>query len=252
MWAARLKAVPIASHTRLMLRPFPGRPTPAEWDRVVEQAEAMWAANDLDLLVVDPLASFLPGRSDSDPGTLLDLLNPLRRLAEAGVAVLILHHPRKAKSEEGSTARGSGALLGYVDVILELHSCGSMKSDERRRRLVGRSRHPDTPPAVVYEWVPGTPEFRCVADPLAVQFQDNWEAVKAILDGRRQPATVRELLDDWPTDQSQPTRKQLYHWLNRAFADNLVKRTGEGTNGNPYRYRLPRPNDLPELEPIDW
>lgn len=98
-----------------------------------------------------------------------------------------------------------------------------MKADERRRRLVGRSRHPDTPPAVVYEWVPGTPEFRCVADPLEVQFQDNWETLKAIMARRWQPASVGELLDDWPPDQSPPTRMQLYHWLKRAFVNRWVR-----------------------------
>lgn len=248
MWAARLKTLPVGPHARLLPRPFLGRPTPDEWNRLIEQAERMRAAGDLDLFVVDPLASFLPGRSDSDAGTLLDLLHPLRRLADAGVAVLVLHHPRKASAEEGSAARGSGALLGFVDVILELHRGGRLRSDENRRRLVGLSRHPDTPQTLVYEWTPGTPEFRSLGDPFAKQFRDNWEQVKAILAARRQPATHRELLDDWPADQPKPVRSQLYEWLSRAFAEKLVKRIGGGTSADPYRFRLPRDSDLPPLD----
>src|SRR5207302_7683895 len=92
------------------------------------------AAGELDLFVVDPLASFLPGRSDSDAGTLLEMLQPLQRLAAAGVAVLILHHPRKEAADEGSTARGGGALLGFVDIILEVYRVGRLPTDDRRRR----------------------------------------------------------------------------------------------------------------------
>ena len=114
----------------------------------------------LDLFVVDPLASFLPGHSESDPGTLLTMLQPLQMLAGRGVAVLILHHPRKEASEEGSTARGSGALLGYVDIILELHRFGRLATDECRRKLVGLSRHKATPRRLGYEWSPDTGAFQ--------------------------------------------------------------------------------------------
>src|SRR5205814_9605417 len=83
-----------------------------------------------------------------------EMLQPLQRLAAAGVAVLVLHHPRKKPCDEGSSARGSGAVLGFVDIILELHRSGRLLSDERRRRLVGLSRHAQTPRQLVYEWDP--------------------------------------------------------------------------------------------------
>jgi hypothetical protein len=251
MWATRLNTIPIGERVRLLARPFPGRPTPAEWDEFARRAEGWRAAGQLDLLVVDPLSSFLPGRSDSDPATLLALLDPLRRLADAGVAVLVLHHPRKEAAEEGSTARGSGALLGYVDVILELHPCGRLGSDANLRRLVSRSRHPDTPPRLTFEWTPKTADFRPVDDPTALRFRQNWEKVKATLAGRRSQATHRELLEDWPADEARPTASELYKWLNRAAGEKLVKRTGAGTKSDPYRFRLPRADDLPELPPLE-
>ena len=39
-----------------------------------------------------------------DAGTLLEMLHPLQRLASAGAAVLILHHPRKRPADEGNAA----------------------------------------------------------------------------------------------------------------------------------------------------
>lgn len=252
-WVARQQAIPIGPHARLVSRPFPGRPTPEQWDDMVGHAEGLNADGKLDVFVVDPLASFLPGRSESDPGTLLDMLHPLRRLAEAGVAILVLHHPRKKPADEGSTARGSGALLGFVDVILELTRYGSLATDSSRRKLIGLSRRAETPRSLVYEWVPGTPEFRTVEDVYAARFKENWEEVKAILAGRKSAATHKELLADWPADRPAPSAAQLYEWLSRAVAEKLVVRLGVGTKDDPYRFRLPHDNrlsDLPELAPL--
>ena len=180
-WAERLRLMPVGPHARLVARPFLTRPTPTSGPTWSTTRSKPRAAGELDLFVVDPLASFLPGRSESDPGTLLEMLQPLQRLAAAGVAVLVLHHPRKQPSDEGSAARGSGALLGFVDIILELHRFGRLQTDERRRRLIGLSRHRATPRQLVYEWDPATGEFTTVTDPLGERFRDNWEQVRAIL-----------------------------------------------------------------------
>jgi hypothetical protein len=249
-WAERTRAIPLGPRVRLVSRPFIGRPTPAQWDELVGRAEALLAARELDVFAVDPLATFLPGHSESDPGTLLDLLEPLRRLAAGGAAVLILHHPRKRPAEEGSTARGSGALLGFVDIVVELHRHGPLSTDANRRRLVAWSRRPETPHSLVYEWQPGTPNFREVADPVLARFQENWATVRAVLEAREHAATHKELLADWPTDRPPPSASQLYEWLARATAEGLVQRTGSGTSKNPFRFRLPRADDLPDLPPL--
>jgi hypothetical protein len=193
--------------------------------------------------VVDTLAAFLPGHCESDASLLLDVLHPLQRLAEAGTAVLILHHPRRERTAEGSTARGSGALLGFADIILELHRVGNLASDTRRRRLIGLSRHERTPGELTYEWDPSTGLFTNLGDVFGTRFRDNWAIVESILRQRRAAATHLELLMDWPAGHEQPGRTVLYDWLNRAFTENLVRREGQGRRLNPYRYRLPNEDD---------
>jgi hypothetical protein len=237
-WSSRQRAIPIGSHTRLVSRPFYSRPTPEEWDELVRRAEAERERGALDVLVIDPLAPFLPGRSDSDPAALLDMINPLRRLAGTGVAVLILHHPRKRDSEEGCRARGSGALLGLVDVILEVDRPGTLPGDANRRKLVAVSRLPLKTPSLFFEWSPGTADFHVVPDLHAIRFQENWQKVESILAGRAKAATHKELLADWPADQPRPSERQLYEWLSRAVVENRVVRSGEGTRYQPYRFRL--------------
>jgi hypothetical protein len=171
------------------------------------------------------------------------MLQPLQRLAAAGVAVLLLHHPRKKPSDEGSSARGSGALLGFVDIILELSLFGRLHSDAGRRKLVGLSRYEATPYRLYYQWEPATGKFIDLADPHDRRFRDNWPHVRQILAGRKEAATHLELLMDWPEDRDRPAPVTLYEWLNRATEEKLVRRVGTGRRANPYRYRLPNEDD---------
>jgi hypothetical protein len=253
-WEARMRVFPGGERARRVSRPFPGRLTSADWAAFVRAAEDDRSARPLDLFVVDPLAHFLPGHSDSDPRALLDFLHPLRQLAEGGTAVLVLHHPRKKPSEDGSAARGSGVLLGYVDATLEVTRYGRLASDANRHRLTVRSRHPDAPDGLVYEWVPRTPEFRVVADGPDARFRENWELVRLMLENAGAALTVREVLEQWPDEFPAPTRHTAYDWLLRGYAERLVRRSGSGTKGDPFRFALPRkpldPRDLPPL--TDW
>lgn len=248
-WAERRGIHPGGVRARLVSRPFPGRPTAAEWDALIRRVEADREITPVDLFVVDPLAMFLPGRSDSDPAALLDLLAPLRRLATGGTAVLVMHHPRKEAADEGNAARGSGALLGYVDVAGELTRYGRLPTDANRRRLTARTRHPAPIPALVYEWVPGTDEFRGVPDEVEARFRENWDEVRRLLAGRTAAVTHRELLGGWPEDRPAPPPSQLYRWLDRAARDGLVRRVGKGTKADPYRFALPDPL-RPQLPPL--
>jgi hypothetical protein len=243
LWAERLRTMPVGPHARLLARPFLTRPTPAAWTELIDHALELRAAGELDLFAVDLLASFLPGRSESNVNTLLEMLQPLQRLAAAGVAVLLLHHPRKKPADEGNAARRIGALLGFVDIILELHRFGRLLSDERRRRLIGLSRHAPTPRQLVYQWDPATGAFTNLGDPFEQRFRDNWEHVRAIPARRKSAATHHELLMDWPADHEKPAVSVLYEWLNRAADEKLVRREGTGRRDNPYHYRLPNADD---------
>ena len=180
VWAERVRRMPIGEHCRLLARPFPRRPTPEAWERLIELGMEMQAAGQLDLLVIDPLAKFIPGSSDGDINSLEQMLDPLRCLTDGGAGVIILHHPRKRKSEEGSAARGHSSLLAAVDIIIELSKFGSLQSDERRRKLFAMSRFPETPKRMVYEWEKSG-QFNFLGDPLGARFKENWDVLHAIL-----------------------------------------------------------------------
>ncbi len=89
-WRERLALVPIGAHVQLIARPFRGRPTLDDWNELVDRAIAAKP----DLFVVDPLASFLPGRCESDAASLLEALQPLLRLTAVGTEPRRLHRHR--------------------------------------------------------------------------------------------------------------------------------------------------------------
>jgi len=242
-WHDRFQRMPLGRHCRIQARPWPRRPTAPQWERLIEREMEMQAAGQLDLMVIDPLSKFVPGAGDGVLSSLELLLDPLKCLTESGAGVLILHHPRLAKSEEGRSARGPGGLLAAVDFIMELKRYGSLQSDKHRRKLFAISRFPQTPENLVYEWDVKTTGFTVLGDPVTARFQENWETLLAILQQRKRAATHEELLMDWPADQPRPTASTLYEWLNRAFEAKLLRRVGSGRKANPYRYRLENEDD---------
>lgn len=257
-WAERLGRMPVGPHVQLVSRPFTGRPTWEEWNALIDDACLTRLDGQLDLLVIDSMVKLLPGAWESSAAILVDVLEPLHRLTSEGASVLLLHHPRKKPSEPGHSARGTGALLGFVDVALELTRFGRLRTDARRRQIVSLSRNPRTPERLVYEWDP-TGAFVPLGDPAGLAFEQNWAQVLAILKQRKVAATHAELLTDWPTDQEKPAASVLYEWLNRAFAEKRVRREGQGTKRNPWRYRLENEDDeyydrgeLPPLRDLPW
>ena len=238
-WRERLRRLPIGPHVQLVGRPFHGRPTVEEWDRLIQRA----IDDRPDLFVVDPLASFLTSRSESEVTTLLEALQPLRRLAGRRIAVLLLHHPRKKASEVGSTARGSGALLGFVDASMELTRYSAMATDANRRLIRAQSRREATPDRLAYEWDRETGAFAVTADPRHRQFEENWQTILGILNEREGAMAHMEIAECWPPDADKPALSTLYAWMALAYERKLIRREGQGTSKDPWRYRLEDEDD---------
>jgi len=103
---------------------------------------------------------------------------------------------------------------------------------------------PETPDRLAFVWNPTTGEFTPVDDPFKMQFEENLKRIQQILEYRDEPATHLELYNEWPeTDTTRPSPRQLYNWLNRAYDEDRLRRVGEGTTIDPYRYRMKNTND---------
>jgi hypothetical protein len=184
------------------------------------------------LLVVDTFAywSALPRDAEKDAGAAQAAMAPLLDATREGLAVLVPLHTRKGGGDDGEAVRGSGAITGTGDIVLELERGKA----PRQRVLLALSRFPSTPGSLVVErdelgaWTAlGEGErgdARAIADRRAI--------LKALADG---PHTRAEL--------EQATGSPQLQWhaqLDALQHDGKVQRTGAGKKGDPYRWELVR------------
>src|SRR5262245_11530412 len=239
LWARRSRQLGIGRHARFMCRPFRGRqPTLDQWWALVDNLVERHRTEGLDLVVIDALAGFMPGGSENDARTVLRMLQALQDLTAEGIGVLILHHPKKGPLVLGQAARGSGALGGSVDILLEMDSLSGPTDDDRRRRLAGYSRFPETPRRLVIEWSADGTDYTALGDFDAPELDDNWQILFQVLADASDKLTRRQILAEWPPDYRKPDEITVRRWLQRGVRDGKVLQEGTGHKDDPFRYWL--------------
>jgi hypothetical protein len=239
MWYERSQSLTFGDHVCWFCRPFLGKPRPDEWLALLDQVARLHERHAVDLLVIDPLANLSPLRSENDAGEMLRTLLPLQRLTARGLSVLLMHHPRKGALVPGQAARGSGALSGYVDVILEMQRLGRRNLHDRRRRLLAYSRHEATRPCWIIELTADGADYRGLGESAEPNFERGWPILQGLLANAERSLTRRELLRRWPDSFVQPSKLTLWRWLDRVVKEGRVEQTGLGSRKEPYRYQLP-------------
>jgi hypothetical protein len=237
-WHRRAQVLDLGDHVGWFCRPFRDRPRPADWQSLLDRIADLHSARPLSLVVIDPLAAFLPAGSENDASCVLAALLPLQRLTGAGLGVLAQHHPSKGRVRVGQAARGSGALSGYADILIEMRWHANPASEDRRRRLVAFSRFDETPSERVVELTADGTDYRCLGTLEDAYFADGWRQLVAVLERAERKLTRGEIHAHWP-DGPAPDDATLRRWLARAVRDGLLRRDGQGVKGSPYRYWLP-------------
>jgi hypothetical protein len=235
LWDSRIDKHQLDDTVCFISRPFPSIATQEQWLELINRVLAIRNAHGVDMVVIDPLAPFL--RSENHARAMLETLLALRDLQSAGMAVTLLHHPGRGERLPGQAARGSGALLGHVDVSIEMRlPRGDPLS--RQRRLFAYSRHAVTPPLLTMELDESGTVYTLVPESVEEQFEADWEPIRLVLGEAPQKLTRQDIIGEWPPgfDQAKPTT--LWRWLDKAVALDLVKCEGSGRKSDPFRYWL--------------
>jgi hypothetical protein len=216
-------------------RPFETIPTEQEWQGLLERALTVNREHGVDLIVIDSLAPFL--RSENQARGMLEALLPLGQLLRAGMAVGLLHHPGRGERPLGQAARGSGALLGHVDISIDMRL---PRGDPltRRRRLFTLSRYPSSPRQLLLELDETGTLYTLVAETAEDSFEDHWETIRLILAKAPQKLTRLDILTEWPAELDQPSTTTLWRRLDKAVEQGLVLCEGKGSKSDPFRYWL--------------
>jgi hypothetical protein len=239
LWHQRRQRLVFGEHTALISQPFAGKPAHADWRALIDHAAGILGTEGGRLLVIDTVATLLPAGVETNADCMVRALAPLRRLAEQGVAVWLMHHPHKGKSRAGQWSRGTGSLPASVDIVLEMHAFRAADPYDRRRWLLAHSRHEETPRRLLIEWTADGADYHVLADPPDEEFQRGWSAIHAILSDFEDPQTAADILRAWPPDSPPPSRATLHRWLARAVERQLVECEASDRRNAPYRYWLP-------------
>ncbi len=246
-WDARCRQLALGQNVQFLCRPFrAARPTQAQWTSLVAGLEALHRQEKLDLVVLDALAALLPGYAETCAPRMLDCLLPLQALANRGPALWMLHHPAKAKRADGQSARGTGALAGFADIVMEMSCVRRARSRDRRRRICAYSRYVQTPRHLVLELNAAGTDYLVHTDASGSLVVQPWPEMHHILSEASDRLTQQEILERWPVEAGAPDRSTLARWLQRATRQGLVCCRGSGYRGDPYRYWLPG------REPLLW
>src|SRR5262249_2477281 len=149
-----------------------------------------------------------------------------------------LHHPKKDPAEPGHAARGSGALSGHADILLELRPYPRAGEADRRRRLCGLSRFAETPRQMIIELNADATDYACLGEAVDEAFAANWDVLHTVLSGASDKLTRQEIWMQWPVVEVRPDEGTLWRWLERAVSEGKLLRTGTGHRGNAFHYWL--------------
>jgi hypothetical protein len=238
LWLDRSQVVDLDGHVEWICQPFRGNPTEKEWLELLDRIAHLHDQSRIDLLVIDALANLAPMRSENDSVQMLNTLRSLQPLTARGICPLIAHHPKKGPTVPGQAARGSGALSGSVDIIIEMQPISRQPGD-RRRLLRAYSRHPATLPSLVIEWTADGTDYLSLGTSIELNYEYGWPVLREVLEQAERPLTRREILQRWPETALAPAKLTLWKWLGRAVQEGRVLQEGRGNRKEPFLYLLP-------------
>jgi hypothetical protein len=246
-WDARCRQLAIGQNVQFLCRPFQGaRPTEAQWFALIAGLEALHRQEAVHLVVMDALAALLPGYAETCAPKMLDCLLPLQALANQGLAVWLLHHPAKGKGADGQASRGSIALPGFVDILMEMSCFRRARSRDRRRRICAYSRYVQTQRHLIVELNADGSDYLLRTDAVGTPLVRAWPEVHYLLANTTDKLTLQTILERWPAEESRPERSTLWRWLKRATQQGLVCFEGSGYRSDAFVYWLPG------REPLLW
>jgi len=227
----------------IIARPFKKRATWEEWERLVSHLAHLVAERGYSLVVLDALPNLWPVVKENEAGEVLQALRPLVAVTEAGAAVLMVRHPRKSDGEEATAGRGSGAIDGFVDVIVEFRRYRPEEREDTRRVFSVYSR--EEPFELVADFDGTT--YIALGSKKDVRQEERFAALLSVLPSQPPGLTYGEVREAWPTEP-RPGLATIKADLARLLKEGRVAREGEGVSGRPFRWWAPK--SVPPSPPL--
>lgn len=233
LWASRVRRFAELATPNLMLTFAAG----TVWSRMLSDLEAEGA----DLVIVDTIRAFCGIVDENDQAAVTAAIQPLIFLARRlRWALVLIHHLRKSAADVGLGHAGSHALVGLVDVAIELHRDPHART---RRVCKAVSRFTETPA----EWALDLrgDDLQTLGDPGLLTAAETVRRVQVVLDDT--PRTRQEIS---ALLEPVPSRGALHNALDVLVREGKAVRQGKGTRGDSHRWSAPKHSFIHDLSPI--
>lgn len=240
LWRRRRDDFGLPADVFLISRPFKGRPSMMQWLDLIDRIAAAVANDRYDLVIIDTLANLWPCENENDAGEVVTALTPLQRITEAGAAVLISHHARKSGGTHGNAARGSNALTGFVDIIIDLEHCDRDGPDDGMRHLKGQARFDETPAELVVSYNTESYTFTALGTRAQITRAGRLDLLRELLPTSAPGLSVEDVHNAWQEQhRPAPSRRTIKNDLASAVGEGWIHRNGTGKRGSPYTFWCP-------------
>jgi DNA-binding transcriptional ArsR family regulator len=208
------------------------------WPEVVEAAVQYCQEHNLGTLVIDTWDKWpaLTGDAENSAGAVVEALQPLQWAAGQGLAVIIVTHQRKGGGRHGEGVRGSNALVGGADIIIEVERApASAVGMEEARVLRAVSRFHSTPGELVATLTENG--YEACGDALHAKADALRKSLLAYLANNDGHYTADDLAEQLDQPESSVRRE-----LNKLADANALTKEGQGKRSDPYTYgKFPPP-----------
>lgn len=215
------------------------------WAQLVTAATEQAKAQGAVMLVIDTFAYWaqLAPEREQDAGATGEAIGKLVAAAAAGIAVVLVHHQRKGGGEEGEGLRGSGAIAGSCDMILEVERVEG-DAPKTHRQLVALGRWPETPDVLIVDWDKATGSWQVIgeAESRHETGPKMWATRLEECVGRNPGVTITEL-----EELLGSVRKEWNQAMQNLLREGRIERLGLGRKGAPYRHYPPTPEAVGEF-----
>jgi hypothetical protein len=201
-----------------------------DWAGIVGESVDYCHLHDLGVLIVDTWDKWtgLKGDAENNAGAILGALEPLVHAAGSDLAVLICAHQRKSFGEFGEAVRGSNALTGGVDVVIELERPRSdALAGDGVRVLQAVSRFSGTPEELVIAL--GENGYEARGDALTATSEVEQRQIIAALE------VLGEASYDKLHEETGLPRTTVQRRL-EELGDHRVLKRGAGKRGDPFLF----------------
>jgi hypothetical protein len=235
-WAARRDKLGLSDHVTFIVRPFRAKPNRAQWSAFLDYVRQVQEREQYDVIIFDTISNLWPVRDENNAVDVQEALMPLHS-AIGNAALVLVHHLRKSDGGEGTASRGSGALLAWVDIIVELRRYDPADVKCTRRVLTGYGRYDQTPTQLVIDLKDG--QYVAEGDRSVVRVEEIARTVREVLPQGPTGWTIEEILKNWSGERG-PRRADLLAALKTGLERKWWVCTGNGVRGNPHRYSVPQ------------